>query len=98
MRCHSHNVILNARNLSKERPDKLGTRWGLDVEQFFHGQRVALLVHHHRYIIQPIKVGKGLKVGLVFNEFLRAYTINVMIINNIKNDKGILEQIESIPR
>ena len=41
--------------------DPLCAGWGLDVEQLLHGQRVGLLVTHHGYVVQPVKVGQRLK-------------------------------------
>lgn len=43
--------------------DPLCPRRRLDVQQFLHSQRVSLLIAHHGYVVQPVKVWKGLGRG-----------------------------------
>jgi hypothetical protein len=50
-------MVQNARNLAEQRPDVLGTVWDLNVQQLLHGQREALLVGHHGYVVETVKVG-----------------------------------------
>ena len=42
-----------------------------DVEKLFDGSGVAELVGHHRDVVEAVKVGERLGVGLVFDELLR---------------------------
>ncbi len=41
--------------------DPLSARRDFYVKEFFHGQRVALLVAHHRAVIQPVEVRQRLQ-------------------------------------
>ena len=52
--------------------NKLCSNRDVNVQQFLHGKRVALLVAHHGHVVQPVEVREGLNVVLVFNELLRA--------------------------
>ena len=52
---------------TKHGADVLGTLWDVDPEEFLDGERVALLIGHHRDVVQAIKVWECLRVSLVFN-------------------------------
>merc|ERR1719341_1029357 len=67
-----HDVVEDPGELSKEHPDVLGPDGHIDVEQLLHGERVGLLVAHHRNVVQPIKVRESLQVGLVLDKLLGA--------------------------
>ena len=41
-----------------------------DIEKFLDGSRVAEFVGHHRHVVESIKVGEGLSISLVFDQFL----------------------------
>jgi hypothetical protein len=40
----------------------LSTLGYVDAEEFFNGQRVALLVCHHAHIVQTIEIGQSLSI------------------------------------
>lgn len=44
----------------------------INIQQFFDSETVALLVTHHRYVIQSIEIRQRLSVRFVFNQFFRA--------------------------
>eukprot|EP00053_Salpingoeca_punica_P008372 m.75267 g.75267 ORF g.75267 m.75267 type:complete len:437 (+) comp14572_c0_seq1:246-1556(+) len=67
-----HDVVEQAGDLGEESADVLGAERDLDVEQFLHGERVGLLVGHHGDVVQTVKVGQRLEVGLVLDQLLRA--------------------------
>ena len=52
--------------------DPLGALWDIDAEQLLDGQRVGLLVTHHRHVVEPVEVGQRLRVGLVLDQLLSA--------------------------
>ena len=56
-----HDVVEDPGELSEEHPDVLGPDGHIDVEQLLHGERVGLLVAHHRNVVQPIKVRESLQ-------------------------------------
>jgi hypothetical protein len=63
-------VIQNTSDFAKQGTNPLGTFGDLNVEKLLHSQGEALLVRHHRDIIQTVKVGQGLHIRLVLDQFL----------------------------
>ena len=53
-------------------PQILSPEGHVNVEQLLDGQGEALLVAHHRHVVQTIEVGQGLQVRLVLDQLLRA--------------------------
>lgn len=72
MRQNRHEVVQNAGDLSKHCADPLGSLGNLDVEQLLDSKREALLIRHHRHVVQSVKVGQRLEVGLVLDQLFRA--------------------------
>ena len=67
---YRHEMVQNTGNLAKQGANPLGTVGNLNVQQLLDGQGKALLVCHHGDVIQTVEVGKGLQIGLVFDELL----------------------------
>lgn len=67
-----HDVVFDTGDFAKQGTDVLCSLGDLDVEQLLDGQREALLVGHHRDVVQTVKVGQGLQVGAVLDELLGA--------------------------
>jgi hypothetical protein len=65
-------MVQNARDFSKQGPDVLGTNGNVNVEQFLDSQRVALLIGHHRDIVETIKIGQSLEIRSVLDQLLSA--------------------------
>jgi hypothetical protein len=67
-----HEVVQNARNLTKQGTDELGTLRDLDVQELLDGQGETLLIGHHGDVVETVEVGERLEVGLVLDELLGA--------------------------
>jgi len=65
-----HEVVQDTGNFAEHGPDPLSTLGDLDVQQLLDGQRKALLIGHHRDVVQTIEVRQGLHVGLVLDQLL----------------------------
>jgi hypothetical protein len=65
-------MVQNAGDFTKQGTDVLGADWDVDVQQLLDSQREALLVGHHRDIIESVKVWQGLEVCPVLDELLCA--------------------------
>ena len=63
-------MVENAGNLSKQSSDILGSIGNLNVQKLFNSKSKALLVRHHRNVVQSIKVRQGLEIGLVLDQLL----------------------------
>jgi len=53
-------VVEQPGDLVEHNADVLRTRRHLDAEQLLDGHHVAMLVAHHRHVVEPIHVGHGL--------------------------------------
>jgi len=65
-----HEVVQDTGDLAEQGTDPLGTLRNLNVEQLLNSQRETLLVGHHGDVVETIKVGQGLEVCLVLDQFL----------------------------
>lgn len=65
-----HQVVKDTSDLSKECSDELGSLGNLDVEQLLDGEGEALLVGHHRDVVESVKVRQGLEICLVLDQLL----------------------------
>ena len=65
-------MIEDARDLGEQNADIFGARRRLDPEQFLDGEREGVLLAHRRDVIEPVEIGDGLEIGLVFDELLGA--------------------------
>uniref|UniRef100_A0A182TXL0 Uncharacterized protein n=1 Tax=Anopheles melas TaxID=34690 RepID=A0A182TXL0_9DIPT len=72
VRTDRHDVVEDACNFRKQHTDVLRPRRDLNAEQLFHRERVALLVAHHRDVVEPVEVRQGLHVRLVLDQLLGA--------------------------
>ena len=70
MRENGHEVVQNTSHLAEQGSDPLSTIRDLNVQQLLDGQRKALLVGHHRNVVQTIEVRQGLHIGLVLDQLL----------------------------
>ena len=61
VRSNSHAMIHETSNLTKQCADKLGSWGDVDPQQSLDCQGVCLLIAHHGYIVQPVKVRQALE-------------------------------------
>ena len=69
MRTEPHQVVQNARDLVEHDADVLGARRRLDAEQLLDCQHVAVLVAHHRDVVEPVHVTDRLVVRFRLGQF-----------------------------
>ncbi len=67
---HTHQVIQDPRNLPKKRPYPFRPLRHLNIQQFLHRQREALLIRHHRNVIQSIEIRQRLQIRLILDQLL----------------------------
>uniref|UniRef100_A0A8W7PRP2 Uncharacterized protein n=1 Tax=Anopheles coluzzii TaxID=1518534 RepID=A0A8W7PRP2_ANOCL len=72
VRTDRHDVVQDARDLREQHADVLGPQRDVDVEQLLDRERVALLVAHHRHVVEPVEVRQRLRVRLVLDQLLGA--------------------------
>jgi len=72
VRQDGHQVIEDTGELCEEGSDPLGTLWDFDVQELLDCEREALLVRHHRNVVQSIEVRQCLEVCLVLDQLLRS--------------------------
>jgi hypothetical protein len=65
-------MVQDPGNLAKHGPDVLGALWNLNVQQLLNSEREALLIGHHRDVVQTVKVGQRLQICPVLDELLGA--------------------------
>lgn len=65
-------MVQDTGDLGKQGSNVLGTVGNLNVEKLLNGKSKALLVGHHGDIVQTVKVGQSLKIGLVLDQLLGA--------------------------
>jgi len=65
-------MVQDAGDFTEQGTDVLGANWNVDVKQLLDSQREALLVGHHRDIVESVKVWQGLEVCPVLDELLCA--------------------------
>lgn len=65
-----HEMVQNPGNLAKQSTDVLGTDRDVNVQQLLNSEREALLVGHHRDVVETVEVGQGLQICAVLNELL----------------------------
>jgi len=63
-----HQVVQHSGDFTEKRTNPLCSLWYLDVQELLNSQTEALLVGHHRDVVQTVKVWQGLKVCLVLDE------------------------------
>ena len=59
-------------HLLKEHSDVLRAQRYLDPHQLFNGERVGVLLRHHRDVVEAIKIWQRLHVRLVLDQLLGA--------------------------
>merc|ERR1711988_778018 len=69
MGSHSHNMIENSRNFPEQGSDIFGAFRHFNSHEVLNDKRICLLIAHHRYVIQSIKIRQSLEISFVFNEF-----------------------------
>ncbi len=72
LRRHIEEMREQPSDLAIEHADKLAAHRHLQVQESLDRQAKGMLLVHRRHIIEPIEVGKGLKIGLVFDQFFGA--------------------------
>ena len=65
-------VIEDAGELCKQHADILGAERHFEIEQLLDRQHIAMLHAHRRNIIEPIKIGQRLQIGLVLDQLFGA--------------------------
>ncbi len=70
VRAEPHQVIQDARDLVEHDADVLRANRRLDAEQLLDRQHVAVLVAHHRHVVEPVHVADRLVVRLRLGELL----------------------------
>lgn len=63
-------MVQNTGNFTKQGSDVFGTDRDVNVQQLLDSQREALLVGHHRDVVETIEVGQGLEICSVLDELL----------------------------
>src|SRR6266542_3470900 len=58
-------------DLAIEYANELGASWHLDSQQPFRRQAERMLLVHRRDVVEPVEIGQGLQIGLVFDQLLR---------------------------
>jgi hypothetical protein len=72
VRAQPHQVVQQARDLVEHDADVLRADRRFDAEQLFDGQHVAVLVAHHRHVVEAVHVRDRLQVGARFAQLLGA--------------------------
>ncbi|OIQ66719.1 hypothetical protein GALL_517090 [mine drainage metagenome] len=57
-------VVQQPRDLGKHDTDVLGTQGHLQAQHFLHSKTVALLIAHHRHVVESVHVRQGLQKSL----------------------------------
>ena len=80
-------MIEDARNLIKHHADVLSSYRHINAQQFFNRHDVAMLVTHHRYVIEPVHVTNALVIGFRFGKLFRGAmqqtNVRVSLLNNL---------------
>ena len=81
-RCHRANVndmvrniqcmVLYPSQLSKQHPQILGAERHFQVQQLLDSEHIAMLHRHRRRVIQTVKIGQSLQIGLILYQLFRA--------------------------
>ena len=53
-------MVSDPREFREHGADVLGSLWDVDVEELLDGETEALLVHHHRHVVETIEIREGL--------------------------------------
>ena len=64
-------MIEYPRDLGEQHPDILRPERHLAAQQLFDCEAVAMLLAHHRDVIEAIEIGQRLKIGLMLDELFR---------------------------
>jgi hypothetical protein len=72
VRQNGHEVVQDPGDLAEQSPDVLGALGDLNVQQLLDSEREALLVGHHRDVVQTVEVGQRLQICPVLDELLGA--------------------------
>ena len=87
MRAEPHQVIQDAGHFIEHDTNILCARRRRNAEQLFDGQHIAMLVAHHRYVVEAIHVTDALVKGLRLRKLLRApmqqADVRVRLLNNL---------------
>jgi hypothetical protein len=67
-----HEMVQDPGDFAEQGPDVFGTVGDLNVQQLLHSKREALLVGHHRNVVESVEVGQRLQVCAVLDELLCA--------------------------
>jgi hypothetical protein len=59
-------------DFAKENTDELSALWDRYFEELLGGEAERMLLVHRRDIVEPVKIGQGLQIILVLDEFFRA--------------------------
>ena len=66
------NVVEDAGDFREQHADILPAQRHCDAEQLFNRQRKGVLLAHRRNVIEPVEIGRRLRVGFVFDQFFGA--------------------------
>lgn len=64
-----HQVVQNSRDLVKHHPNILGALGRSNAEQILDRQHIAVLVTHHRHVVETIHITDALVIGLALCKF-----------------------------
>ena len=66
------HMVADPGQLGEQYPQILAAQWHLEIKQFLDRQHIAIFHRQRRAIIEPVKIGQSLQIGLVLDQFLGA--------------------------